>query len=260
MWHLNQRPSSILCSMRRLSNLLWRLLPLWAHLHRLLRRLHLPPIMNSMQSHLRIRHRHTLNNLISRLLLPHHRIIKIKRHLSDISFSPCLISLLHLLDLLGIWLLRFAPYFDQFVGWFGFHIFWILRLLDRLFCCVWLFCLECRETYVFGSCRPILCRMCEMVCVSALCSFRETVVMVLEISTFDAVIYFLVLFVVDWFNKTSFGYTCIELHYAGFVVGWFFLDVLFFGIIAFRIFLKKWACHFIFESPISWWFWIHMCF
>ena len=61
--------------------------------------------------------------------------------------------------------------------------------------------------------------MSEMVCVSALCSFRETVIMVLKILTFDAVIDFLVLFVVDRFSETSFGCACIELHDAGFVVG-----------------------------------------
>lgn len=241
MWHLNQQLSSILCSVRRLSNLLLRPLPLRAYLiylHRLLRRLHLPGIMNSMQSYLRIRHRHTLNNLISRLLLPDHRIIKIKRHLSNISLSPCLIFLLQLLDLLGIGLLRLAPYLVHFVSRFGLHILRILGLLDHLF---WLFSLKCRKTHVFGTWWPVPCRMIEMVCVSALSffhSFRETVVMALEILTFQTLIVFLVLFVVGRFDETSFGCACIELHYAGFVVGWFFLDVLFFRIITLLLSLK----------------------
>ena len=229
--------------------------------------------MDGVESYLWVGHGHALDDLVSWLLFSYHRIIEIKRHFCNISFSSRLILLLKMWILssrvtFGGRFLSFASELDKSICWLwrlDFGIFRIFRFLNGL---LWLFSLQRRKRYVLWPNQFILDSVIKIICVSSLNFFRKPMLLIPQILLPDTLIIFLVFFLIhSWFrriHKTSFGDTCVELDDTWFIVGGWLLivlvfDLLFFRIAAFLLFLEKLTYYLIFEGPVFWRFWVSVC-
>ena len=156
MGHLDQRfTASVFHAMSWFGDKLIGPLTLGTYLNWILSSLHCPGVMSGIKSYLRVGHGYALDYLISRFLFFYGRIIKVKRHFRNISFSSRLILLLKLwvLNILVHFCCRFFGLASQFhificrLWRLYFRIFRIFRFLNHL---LWLFGLKSREWYVFG--------------------------------------------------------------------------------------------------------------
>ena len=238
----------------------------------MLSRLYFPRVMDGIESDLWVGHGHALDDLVSWLLFSYRRIIEIKRHFCNISFSSRLILLLKMWILngrvtFGCRFLSFASELHEFICWLrrlDFGIFRIFRSLNGL---LWLLGLKRRKRYVLWPNWLILDSVMEIINISSLNLFRKPMLLIPHIEMlFDTLIIFLVFFVIyGWFRRigeASFGDTCVELDDTWFIVRWFLVLLIFyelvFRIIAFLLFLEKFIYYFIFESPVFWRFWVSM--